>query len=367
MNKSKKTIKGLQNEKKKKQLKINPKVWIIGSAILGLLLIGAILFDQLYKRPIVTIDGDKYYLDDLTYYFYTTESAYNYMNQLYGGSYWDMTYDYSTGMTVRDYAKLEAVNNIVYNEILYREATANGYTLTEEEEHAINEDIEKVLGEDGLPEKLIKKNGFTSEYLKEVMSKLKIASRYKEDVIDTLDIDDEAIKAGIKYDDYRQYDFEYLYISTEKYNDEDSKSESMNDEEKKAAYQKIADMREKALTTEDWSTLIPEDEKELTYRKTNFTASDETSYPDDFKETVMAMENGAISDILETDYGYYVVRMINNNSSESYDQAVEDAIKKAEEEAFSEEYNNNILSKYNYKLNSRAIQNLRMGRITLVD
>jgi len=367
VNKSKKTLKGPKKETKKK-FNINPKVWIIISSILGFLLIAGILFDQLYKRPLITIDGDKYYLEDLTYYFYGTEQAYDYINQLYGGSYWDMPYDYSSGMTVREYAKTEAINNIIYNEILYREAVANGYTLTQEEEEKINEDIDTILNDSGLSKKFIKRNGFTEEYLKDVLTKVKLAERYKNDIIDSLDIDEEAIKAEINYEDYRQYDIEYFYISTEDTtdNEDDSSSEETNEEKKKAAYQKIADIREKALTAEDWSTLLPEDEKELKYRDTYFLGNS-TYYPDEFKEAVMAMDNNEISDILETEDGYYVVRMKNNNSAETYDRTVEEAIEKAEEEAFNEEYNNNILPKHNYVLHEKAIQNLRMGRITLVD
>ena len=364
MNKSKKTIKGPQKTKKK-QLKINPKIWIVTSAIIGLLLIAAILFDQLYKRPLITINGDKYYLEDLTYYFYNYETSYDYINQIYGGSYWDMPYDYSTGMTVREYAKLEVINEILYTEILSREAEAFGYTLTQEEEDSINEQVDKILNDYGLSEKFIKRNGFTPEYLKEVLTKYKLAENYKNDVIELLPIDEEAIKADIKYEDYRQYDIEYLYISTKKIN-EDGSTEPMNDEEKKAAYQAISEYREKALAAEDWSTLIPDDEEDVKYRESDFLAKD-TFFPDDFKETVMAMENDAISEILETEDGYYVVRMVNNNSSETYDRTVEDAIKKAEEEAFTKQYNENILPKYTYDLNERAIRNLRMGRITLVD
>ena len=367
MNKSKKTIKGPQKTKKK-QLKINPKIWIVTSAIIGLLLIAAILFDQLYKRPLITINGDKYYLEDLTYYFYNYETSYDYINQIYGGSYWDMPYDYSTGMTVREYAKLEVINEILYTEILSREAEAFGYTLTQEEEDSINEQVDKILNDYGLSEKFIKRNGFTPEYLKEVLTKYKLAENYKNDVIELLPIDEEAIKADIKYEDYRQYDIEYFYISTEDTtdNEDDSSSEETNEEKKKAAYQKIADIREKALTAEDWSTLLPEDEKELKYRDTYFLGNS-TYYPDEFKEAVMAMDNNEISDILETEDGYYVVRMKNNNSAETYDRTVEEAIEKAEEEAFNEEYNNNILPKHNYVLHEKAIQNLRMGRITLVD
>ena len=86
--------------------------------LLGLFLIVAVLFDQLYKRPLVTIDDKNYYLEDLTYYFYNTESTYDYINQLYGGSYWDSCHiTIATDMTVRDYAKLETINNVIYEVI----------------------------------------------------------------------------------------------------------------------------------------------------------------------------------------------------------------------------------------------------------
>lgn len=369
MNNSKKTIKGTQVQKKK-HFSVNPKIWVIISAVLGLALIVAILFDQLYKRPLITINGEKYYLDDLTYYFYTTEMSYDYINQLYGGSYWDMTYDYSTGRTVRDQAKLEVINNILNTEVLYKEAVAKGYTLNDEEEKSINDSIKTLLGDEGLSKKIIKKNGFTEEYLRDVLTRFKLADRYKQDVIDSLDIDDEGIKAGFNYDDYREYDFEYLFISTADSNDadsqdDDSTTESTDKIKKKEAYNKISEYREKALTTEDWSTLIPDDEKEVNHRESSITASDTTSFTEEFRNTVKAMENGEISNIIETENGYYVVRMINNNSSEAYDNAVENAIKEAEENAFNKEFSENILPKYDYKLNERAIKNLRMGRVTL--
>ena len=81
----------------------------------------------------------------------------------------------------------------------------------------------------------------------------------------------------------------------------------------------------------------------------------------------MSMENGDITDVVEEDDGYYVFRMVNNNSSETYEKTVEDAIKEKEEEAFSKEYNESILPNHTFELNNRAIRNLRMGRITLVD
>lgn len=365
MNKSKKPIKG-SKKADKKQFTISPKVWIVVGTILGLALVVGVLFDQLYKRPLVTIDDKKYYLEDLTYQFYNTESTYNYINQLYGGSYLDSPYSDGSDMTVRDYAKLEAINNVVYEEILYNEAIANGYTLTQEELDKIDENIDSALNDGGLSDEVIKKNGFTPEYLKSVFTKNTLATRFKQDVVDSFDINDKEIEAGILYDDYRQYDIESLYISTVKTNEEDYSKTPLNDADKKAALDKITSLREKAIDTEDWSTLIPEDEKELKYTTDNFLAKD-TSFSEDLMNKMLAMENNDITDVVEEEDGYYVVRMINNNSTETYDRTVLDAIKEKEEEAFSDEYINNILPKHTFELNNKAIGNLRMGRITSVD
>lgn len=365
MNKSKKTLRGSQKSNKK-QLTISPIVWIVAGAILGLALIIGILFDQFYKSPLVTIDEKKYYLEDLTYQFYNTESTYDYINQMYGGSYWDMPYNETSSMTVRDYAKLETINNVIYEEVLYNEAVAKGYTLTQEEIDKIDENVNSTLNNMGLSEEIIKKNGFTPEYLKGVFTKNTLASRFKQDVIDAFDINDKEIEAGISYSDYRQYDIEYLYISTVKTNEENYSQEPLDEAAKKDALDKITDLRSKALEAEDWSTLIPEDEDDLKYRKSNFLPSD-TYFSEELMNTMLAMENNDITEVVEEEDGYYVIRMINNNSPETYDKTVADAIKEKEEEAFSEEYMDNILPNHTFKLNDKAIGNLRMGRITLAD
>lgn len=365
MNKSKKAIRSPQKTSKK-QFTIRPIFWIVLGTVLGLALIIGILFDQLYKSPLVTIDGKKYYLEDMTYHFYSSESTYDYINQLYGGTYWDMPYSESSDITVRDYAKLETINNVIFEETLYNEAISKGYALTQEEIDSIDENVNSTLNDSGFTDEFIKKNGFTPEYLKNVFEKITLANRYKMDVIDSFDIDDKAIEAGIVYDDYRQYDIEYLYAPTEKANEEGTSQLPLDEAEKKALYDRITDLRDKAINTKEWSTLIPEDEKVLQYSTDDFLSKD-TNYSEKLMNIMLAMENSDITEVIEEEDGYYVVRMINNNSSASYDKAVEDAIKKVEEDTFTKEYTDNILPNHPFELNTKAISNLRMGRITLAD
>lgn len=338
------------------------KPWLILSAVLIVILIIGLLFDEFYESTLMTVDGEKYKMSDLSYYFYTVEYQYDYYDQMFGGNgaYWNMSYDEESGATIRDLAKTEAMEVALYTELLYKEATAEGYTLTVEEKETVSTNAANLMGQ--LSDSIKRKSNFTEKYLTNVLSKSKLVERFRKDKIDALDIDDEAIKAGIKYEDYRQYDIEYLYVSTTT-TDEDGNSVALSDEEKKAAYDKLNSYYESAKTTEDWSKLLPEEEEEVSYRDTNFVES-ETTYSEDFETMMMAMGNGAISEIYEEEDGYYIVRMVNNNSSESYDTAVKDAITTAENEAFDKVYEQ-IKEKHEYKMNDRAIKSLKMGSITI--
>lgn len=339
------------------------KPWLITSIVLVVVLVGALLFDQLYEASLMTIDGKKYHMKDLSYYFYTVESGYNSYSQMFGTNYWDMTYDEEAGTTMRDAAKDDAVDTSLRSEILYNEAKAQGYSLTADEKKTISTSVKKLYDET-LTDAVKKKNHFTKAYLNKIMSKTTLVSRFREDKIKEQKIDEAKIKEGVSYDEYKQYDIQYIYISTQT-TDADEKTVDLSAEEKKAAYDKINAVYDKAKTTEDWSTLIPEEETDLKYKESNFTKSD-TSYSDEFKAKMMTMANEDISEIYEDETGYYIVRMVNNNSSESYDNAVESAITTAENTAFDKVYEE-IKAKHTFKLNDSAIKHLTMGTLTLAN
>jgi foldase protein PrsA len=171
MNSSKKEIKAPEKVSKIKQEVKSPIVWIVTSIILLVVLLGGVAFDQLYKRVILTISGDKYNMDDLSYYFYEIESQYDYLDQLfYGGTYWDQT-NQTTGQSNREAAKLGAISEAIYNEVLYKEAVANGYTLTEDEKKAADTKADAFLTND-TNKAVIKKNHFTKKYLSDIMGKM---------------------------------------------------------------------------------------------------------------------------------------------------------------------------------------------------
>ena len=367
MNNSKK-LKAKKEKKKDRLIEQKPlskisKPWIIAFGVIVIVMIGAMLFDQLYEKTILTIDGEKYKMSDVAYYFYTVESQYDYYDQMFGGSgsYWDMVFDEESGETVRDMAKGEAVDNSIYNEILYKEAVAAGYTLTDEEKTSISSQVDSLLS-DTLSSSEKTKNKFTKSSLTAALGKTTLVSRYRQDKIDSFDIDDAAIKAGVNYDDFRQYDIETLFVSTNT-TDDDGNSVALSDEKKAAAYDKLKSYYETAKTTEDWSKLLPESEEDVTYADTNFLESG-TTYSEDMEKMMMAMNNGDVSEIYEAEDGYYVVRMVDNNSSEAYDNEVQSQISTEENKQFDDFYNG-IKEKHEYSTNEKALASLEMGNVTI--
>ncbi|NLC18375.1 MAG: hypothetical protein GX757_03980 [Clostridiales bacterium] len=370
MNKSKKLK--VKKEKKDRLIEQKPitKIslpWLITAAALVVVLVVALLFDQLYKPTLMRIDGKGYNISDLAYYFYTVESRYSSYDSMFGGNgaYWDMTINEDTGETIRDAAKNEAVKSSLFYEVLYNQAVSEGYSLNDEEKKTIEENVSIFLN-GTIPPADIRKNNFTKAYLTEILGKITLAERYRDDRIAELDIDIEEIKKDIDYEEYRQYDFETISISITKKTDDEGNVVDLTEEDKKAAYDKIKDIYEKAKTTEDWSTLIPDDETELVYKeKDYFTKSEEYRFTEEIREKIMAMENGEVSDIIEDENAYYIVRMINNNSSESYDLAVEEALTEAQNNAFSDKFDQEILPKHDYVIIDKALKHYRMGNITI--
>ena len=362
MNSSKKIkIKKTQAEEKKEEKKLSKPLLYV-SAVLIVLLIAAVSFDQLYERTILSIKGDKYKMDDLTYYFYNIESQYESINQMFGG-YWDMTFDENSSTTVRDMAKDEAIQSALYTEILYKEAVSQGYTLTEEEKTALDANVDNLLT-NVIPEAVAEKNDFDKEYLTEALRKSMLVESFKKDKINSFAIDEAAIKAGVSQEDYRQYDIEYLFISNTKTDDEGT-SVDLTEEEKTAAKDRLAGLVAQAKTTDTWTTLVPEGDTELIYQESFFTTID-TKFEETFKTMMMSMNNGDVSEVYETENGWYLVRMINNNSTESYDAEVESQIKAAQDEAFQELYQE-IAATNDYKINYGALKSVIMGNHTLVN
>nr|WP_243167833.1 peptidylprolyl isomerase [Anaerocolumna cellulosilytica] len=190
-----------------------------------------------------------------------------------------------------------------------------------------------------------------------------LGEKYYSKIVEDLPIDDEAIKAGIKFEDYKQYNTKYIFAATSKL-DESYNTVELSDEEKAAAKTAVTDALKKVNEGTEFADIV-KDNDTLTTADANFVYED-GSIEKEYQDAAMKLENGAVTDsIIETETGYYIIKMVNNNSSESYDTAVADAVATAEDEGFTAEYNK-IKEAYTTTINTKVWDSIKLGNITIV-
>jgi foldase protein PrsA len=365
MNKAKKTIKGQNGQKQVKknvQEGTNKGKIFVGILVAFLVVVSALVgWENLHPKLILTINGQKTYLGDLTYQIMTVEQTHNSIASLYEQmgyteDYWSMEQD---GQTVQATAKQQVLDSEIQQQILYAEAVKNGYEATEEQKASATASAQELL--ESLSDTQIKKTGFTEEKLTEILTRYEVTKKYKEDLIAGFAIDEEAIRAEIDRDEYNEYKTQCFFVSTEA----DADGEELSDAEKAELWGALLKVGDDAKDTEDWSTFLDSEDEDalVSYQEMNFIKSD-TAYDEAVMNAAMKLGNGEISDIIEGEDGYYIIKMVDNNSDERYEAEVESAITEEEDSRFEEEYYT-IYAEYDIKIDETEWGKVTLGSLTM--
>ncbi len=299
---------------------------------------------QQFKPKIVAAVGStKFTMNDMMYPIYEVESEhlpYNEMYQSYTGkSIWESDYQDPTGklsgVTNSVGLKQQVIDSEVEYEILYQKASKENYVLTDEEKKEAEEQAEKALtGLSGLQKAQlnISKSKLVSRFEKRAL-----ADKYKESKQEELNqnVNEAEVTKDINKEDYRQYDIQYYYTTLTKTTD-DGKVEAMTDAEKKELEKKIKKIAADAKKGSDFTKLSSEEDSDITFEENgNFTEKDGWSLVSDKDlKTVKKMKNGEVSEAILGETHYVVVKMINNNSDESYHKAYDSAVEEAQEKEY---------------------------------
>ena len=358
-------------------------------ALAVLILVIAVLWENLHPKLIFTINGNKVYLDDMMVDIYMNEATGEYMNQLYqqnyGSSYWDIVND--DGYTNAELVKDNCIESVMQKYMMYYEAVEAGLTLTDEENTEAEANATQAYEQ--LTADVKNKTGLTKQDFVDYNKMSILAGNYKNAWIDSFDIDDAALTAGISKEDFRQYEIQYYYIPYTT-TDESGNSVDMDDSQKKTAIAELEASYDDILSLTDFSTYIstsssssadasatPTPAPEVTapegtnikYSSKKFIESDEAGsigFDEELVKTIKAMNNNDISEsVVEDSKGCYIIKMVNNNSTERYETECENVITKAEEERFSEEIDNLEVEKYYIELKDNEWDRVEFGKVTI--
>lgn len=347
------------------------KIFIGVAVILAVIMIAYIVWENHHTKYLVEIDGEKYTLENMMYDVAEIEGIYDYMAEFYAQlgytNYWNM--ELEEGLTVRDEAREKCMDTFIEESILYKEAAEAGYAVNDEDKKEAQNVYESYVNEEDTEEseEIL---GYTKDEFITLLEQKAMATRYKEDLKEAYNITEDDVKADVDKEAYRQYDIEYFSISIEETDAEDTVT-PVSDEEKEIRYAKLEAVLEQAGSG-DWSKVIEEESEEeetdeetdaVTYDSDGFI-EDESNFDEETTQIIMAMENGEVSDIMEIDGSYYVIRMINNNSAERYESEIKDAISELEETRFEEDYSA-IKEKHQIEIYEKEWKRVQLGEITV--
>lgn len=311
----------------------------------------------------VSVNGTDIFMDEMMFYIYQTEEEGSQSEQMYqnflGESFWDAV-DEEKGMTNRELLKQDTMDSAILYEIFYQKAAESGYELTEEEKEGVKEDAKDTL--EALTEKQKKAMLLTEERLTEVMLKISLAYEYYTEFMESLPVDEDKAVSMITPDEYRQYDVEYLHVPTVHF-DENYEMTPYTKEEKKEAYKKISGFLKKVKEGTEISDLLEDDDLETEVSQIGFVEGD-TVLGKKFEKAALGLENGQVYDgVVEEEDGYYILKMVNNNSTESYENEMEAAIAQAEAEAFEKAYEE-MKKDFDIKINEEVWGPVVIGTLT---
>ncbi|BCN30170.1 peptidyl-prolyl cis-trans isomerase [Anaeromicropila herbilytica] len=314
------------------------------------------------NNVVVTVDDTKIKLKDAMYFIFDTEAMGEYYDQMYksytGSGYWDAKGD--DGLTNREKAKDYVMDNVVMIDILSKKANEDKLTLTDDDKKTVKTNVKTLLGQ--VSKEQLKITGFTQKNLEATLEKMAVAGKYYDKMIKGFNIDKEAIKAGIKKADYRQYNTDYILFPTTK-TDASGKAVALSDKEKKEALKNA----QEALTSLKAGKSFADLKKTYTTATSdskNFTDSDQNTDAA-YKKAAKLLNNKEFSNVVEGTDGYYVIQMTNNNSSEAYDTAVDQAVQTETGKQFDAAYKK-LKKNYKVTVNKKVWDTITMGKTTIV-
>ncbi|MBQ9768066.1 MAG: hypothetical protein IJW37_08195 [Lachnospiraceae bacterium] len=306
----------------------------------------------------VTVGDEVIAMDKAMFFIYSMEVRGNYYSTYYeaqyGTDYWEMVYD-DEGKTTREVFKEQTMNTLIQYAVLYDCAVKNGMTLSVADQEANNAYVEQI--KEALTAEEAERGGFTTDVLREVCAWMMLAEKYYDKMTEGLGITRESVSESIYKEDYKEYETEYIYLATTYY-DENYELQEETTELKEAYALQMAEYYEEVgngMTFEE----IAEREEALVHETRTFLA-DGTGAEEAYVAAAAKLAVGEVSEPIQTEYGIYLIRMIDDDCTKSYEAAVDAAYEAERSEAFDAAYQV-LLSQYPVEINEEAWGDIILG------
>ncbi len=283
------------------------------------------------KDEIFRIEDISCTLPEIMVYLTTTQNQYE---SVYGEQIWEADLD---GVTLEENVKETVLAKIAQVKTMNLLALEHHVSLNEEELEKVNQAAETYYS--SLNETEISLMGITKETIANMYAEYALADKVYEYII-------KDINPEISDDEARTITVEHILIKTHMLDGAGNKVE-YTESAKAEAYELAQEVLEKAQSGEqDFETLIG------TYSEDqNATYSFGKGMMDPaFEEAAFNLGTGEISGIVESEYGYHIIKCISTFNKEETDANKVKIVEQRKEEVFGEEYDK-FVSSLTRKLN----------------
>lgn len=284
---------------------------------------------------VATINGKNitsgYYEKTLSLYKQSIES-------MYGPTIWDT--ELENGVKYKDQFKDITLQQMIDIEVMYEEAKKENLLPSKAEVDKKFKELKKNIDSDEEYKKSLEKMGINDAYLKTQQEQELALQNYKNNFNKTTKISDEEMKKYYedhKKDYYRdEVKASHILISTV-----DKNNKPLSEAKKKEAKKKAEDVLKKVKDGEEFAALAKEysDDPGSKIQGGDLGYFAKDQMVPEFEAAAYALKVGEISDIVESQYGYHIIKVTDKIDEQTPYEEEKDSIKTI---LLSEKFSNQI-------------------------
>ena len=275
---------------------------------------------------VATLGDEKIYLKEANFYARYSQATYEATYLAYFGDEMWSTDLYGDGTTLEASTKASVMDYLQQIHIMASHADEYDVELTEEEITELETSAASLI--ESWDEALIEITEATQEYVVELFKVSTIANKVYEATVADIDTevpDEEAAQRTISY--------AYLPLTGEM--DEEGNITELTEEEKTAIKDKAVGIIEEARTSGDFDAAVAD--AEFTAYAASYGA-DSADIDPDVKAAADTLEEGDVADVVETEGGYYLVKLTSAFDEEATAAKKEEIVYERQSEAFNAIY-----------------------------
>ncbi|EGT4906985.1 peptidylprolyl isomerase [Clostridioides difficile] len=270
-------------------------------------------------ETVATVEGTKISSDE----FKKTIALYkDSMEQTYGKDIWDK--EVEKGVKYKDKFKDLILDQLITTEVIYSQAKKDNLLPKKEDVEKSFKELKDAMGKDEKYKEQLKKLGIDDEFLRDQQEKDLAMQNYQSNFAKKTKISDEEMK---KYydthkDEFKKDEVEASHILLKTVDDN---NKPLSDKEKAEAKKKAEEALKEVKSGEDFAKVAKKYSQDASASdggKLGFFSRGQMVA--EFEDAAFSMKKGEISDLVETQYGYHIIKVTDRiNEQTSFEDAKE--------------------------------------------